>query len=144
MKKAQLSAKRIDAIARQKSYLERFYSQTDMLPPRPDGLSVKSYQIFCRLFLLANEIPDGTKIKIYLGDICEDAHDLKTAGTNAINLLQSWRNVPCLFTQQALLAYLQYEVSFVIGYDPRREYLDPQTKIVLRRATTDDRQRRFF
>lgn len=141
--KKNLSAKREALIDAQSEYIDKFYTAEDV-PPKPDTLSLVDYQIMCRLYLIANEHVDGAKIKIYVGDILGDPAEMKTAATRVINRLRQVADIPCLFTQKALLSWIQYDITFCVGYNPQKEYVSPNTCVVHKRSFTDFRQKRFF
>lgn len=125
------------------TYLETFHSNINSIPPKPDSLPMVDYQIICRLYLLYDELPKKTKVRLYLGDICEDFYQAKTAYTGVLSRLQNWSDCPCLFTQTALLSHYLYDIRVVIGYNTQKEYVSPSTCIVLQRQTPNG-QRRFF
>ncbi|HXK53023.1 MAG TPA: hypothetical protein PLF29_03480 [bacterium] len=139
-----ITENRLEVIRTQQEYIDSFHERGGLTPSKPASMKNSVYQILCRMYLLAGELPIGTKVKIYIGDVCEDQYDLKKTVEYTISKLKQWHDVPCLFTQTAWLTFLQYEIKFVIGYDKQKEYVAQPHSIVVYRQTPDFLQKRFF
>jgi hypothetical protein len=108
----------------------------DKFPPCPPGINRTVYAIIGRIYYLLKDIDvSSRKVIIYVGDLGVTMNTVPYYYSQALELIQTWKNVPCIYCRLTYESWKHYQISFSDSYDSRIRTLTDNSKAVVRKYT---------